>query len=49
MVRYLDATGDEAFERKFGVELLTQTARLWRSLGHHDGLGRFRGFHRYEW
>ncbi len=42
VVRYLDATGDEAFERKVGVELLAQTARLWRSLGHHDAQGRFR-------
>ena len=42
VVRYLEATGDDAFERKVGVELLTQTARLWRSLGHHDQQGRFR-------
>jgi len=42
VVRYLDATGDEAFERKVGMELLAQTARLWRSLGHHDAQGRFR-------
>jgi len=42
VIRYLDATGDEAFERKVGMELLAETARLWRSLGHHDGQGRFR-------
>ena len=42
VIRYIDATGDEAFERGVGMELLTQTARLWRSLGHHDGQG---GFH----
>jgi alpha,alpha-trehalose phosphorylase len=40
-VRYVNATGDEAFARQVGVELLVQTARLWRSLGHHDRHGRF--------
>ncbi len=40
--RYQAATDDEAFEREFGVELLVETARLWRSLGHHDSDGRFR-------
>ncbi|MGH3783696.1 MAG: glycoside hydrolase family 65 protein [Pseudonocardiaceae bacterium] len=42
VVRYHNATGDDAFERKIGLELLAQTARLWRSLGHHDDQGRFR-------
>ena len=28
--RYLDASGDEAFEREIGLELLVETARLWR-------------------
>ncbi|HEY8524129.1 MAG TPA: glycosyl hydrolase family 65 protein [Acidimicrobiales bacterium] len=42
VVRYLDATDDKQFERETGVELLVQTARLWRSLGHHDADGRFR-------
>jgi alpha,alpha-trehalose phosphorylase len=41
VVRYVDATDDKAFERGVGMELLVQTARLWRSLGHHDGQGRF--------
>jgi alpha,alpha-trehalose phosphorylase len=41
VVRYVDATGDEAFHRGVGMDLLTQTARLWRSLGHHDSDGRF--------
>ena len=41
VVRYVDATGDEAFARGPGMELLSQTARLWRSLGHHDAHGRF--------
>jgi alpha,alpha-trehalose phosphorylase len=39
--RYVNATGDEGFEREFGLELLVQTARLWRSLGHHDRHGAF--------
>ena len=42
VVRYISVTGDEAFERDIGVALLTQTARLWCSLGHHDPAGRFR-------
>ncbi|HEY2999571.1 MAG TPA: hypothetical protein VGJ43_13400, partial [Acidimicrobiales bacterium] len=42
VIRYLDATGDERFEREVGLDLLVQTARLWRSLGHHDSEGRFR-------
>ncbi len=42
MIRYVDATGDEAFDRGPGMDLLTHTARLWRSLGHHDVDGRFR-------
>ncbi|MEU5431075.1 glycosyl hydrolase family 65 protein [Streptomyces olivoreticuli] len=41
VVRYLAATGDETFEREVGLELLVQTARLWRSLGHHDHQGQF--------
>ena len=40
--RYQWATGDEAFVEEVGAELLIQTARLWRSLGHHDARGRFR-------
>jgi alpha,alpha-trehalose phosphorylase len=42
VVRYHAASGDEAFEREVGVELLVETARLWRALGHHDERGRFR-------
>jgi alpha,alpha-trehalose phosphorylase len=42
VVRYQNATQDEGFEREVGVELLVETARLWRSLGHHDAEGRFR-------
>ncbi|MCU7724227.1 glycoside hydrolase family 65 protein [Actinoplanes sp. KI2] len=39
--RYVQATGDYDFEREVGLELLIETARLWRSLGHHDRHGRF--------
>jgi alpha,alpha-trehalose phosphorylase len=39
--RYVQATGDDDFEREVGLELLVETARLWRSLGHHDRHGRF--------
>jgi alpha,alpha-trehalose phosphorylase len=42
VVRYIDATQDERFEREIGLELLVQTARLWRGLGHHDMEGVFR-------
>ncbi|WP_030323313.1 glycoside hydrolase family 65 protein [Streptomyces sp. NRRL B-3229] len=41
VVRYIEATGDLDFERDTGVELLVETARLWRSLGHHDHRGVF--------
>ncbi|WP_053238338.1 glycoside hydrolase family 65 protein [Sandaracinus amylolyticus] len=40
--RYVSATGDTAFERDVGVEMLVETARLWASLGHHDAEGGFR-------
>jgi alpha,alpha-trehalose phosphorylase len=40
--RYIAATGDESFERDAGLELLVETARLWRSVGHHDAHGSFR-------
>ncbi|MBL1083751.1 glycoside hydrolase family 65 protein [Streptomyces actinomycinicus] len=40
-VRYVMMTGDEEFERREGLELLVDTARLWRSLGHHDAEGVF--------
>ena len=42
VVRYQAASEDEDFEREAGLELLVETARLWRSLGHHDPQGRFR-------
>ncbi len=42
VIRYQAVSGDEPFEREVGLELLVETARLWRSLGHHDPQGRFR-------
>jgi len=41
VIRYVRATGDEDFEATTGLELLVHTARLWRSLGHHDHEGHF--------
>jgi alpha,alpha-trehalose phosphorylase len=40
-VSYADATGDTEFESGPGMDLLVNTARLWRSVGHHDSEGRF--------
>lgn len=42
VVRYQSATGDQEFEADIGLELLVETARLWRSIGHHDDDGAFR-------
>jgi alpha,alpha-trehalose phosphorylase len=42
VIRYLDATEDAKFEREVGLELLVETARLWRSLGQHNAEGHFR-------
>lgn len=42
VVRYVSATGDHRFERDVGLDVLVQTARLWRSLGHYDVRGDFR-------
>jgi alpha,alpha-trehalose phosphorylase len=44
--RYVFASGDDDFERDFGLELLAEAARLWISLGHHheaDGTFRIDG------
>jgi len=41
-IRYFEGTQDETFAREVGVELLVETARMWRSLGHHDSRGNFR-------
>ena len=34
--KYVQATGDEAFLRDFGVEMLVETARLWLDLGFYS-------------
>src|SRR5947209_833935 len=34
VANYIGATGDTAFEEEVGLELLVETARLWRSLGY---------------
>ncbi|QOR71177.1 glycoside hydrolase family 65 protein [Ruania alkalisoli] len=39
--RYVAATGDGEFDRGPGTELLTETARLWMSLGHFNTDGSF--------
>jgi alpha,alpha-trehalose phosphorylase len=41
VVRYVAVTGDEAFDKDTGLQILVETARLWRSLGHHDHAGAF--------
>ena len=42
VIRYQLVADDDAFEHDVGSELLVETARLWRSLGHHDAESRFR-------
>lgn len=42
VVQYVEATDDTAFERQVGLELLVETARLFRSLGYLSPTGRFR-------
>jgi alpha,alpha-trehalose phosphorylase len=40
---YIQATGDMKFEEEVGLELLVETARLWRSLGYFNAaLDEFR-------
>jgi alpha,alpha-trehalose phosphorylase len=41
VIRYVAATGDSDFERRAGVDILVETARLWRSIGHRDADGMF--------
>jgi alpha,alpha-trehalose phosphorylase len=39
--KYVQATGDEAFLRNYGAEMLVETARLWLDLGFYsDAKGR---------
>ena len=42
VIRYHRASDDRQFDHDIGIELVVETARLWRSLGHHDAGGRFR-------
>jgi alpha,alpha-trehalose phosphorylase len=42
VIQYVKATGDDEFERDVGIDVLVETARLWRSLGHYDVDGNFR-------
>ncbi|MDQ1287822.1 MAG: alpha,alpha-trehalose phosphorylase [Actinomycetota bacterium] len=42
VIRYHDAVHDETFAKDCGLELLIETARLWRGLGHFDIFGRWR-------
>jgi alpha,alpha-trehalose phosphorylase len=42
VIRYVHVSEDQWFERELGLELLVETARLWRSLGHHDPGNGFR-------
>ncbi|RIV37048.1 glycoside hydrolase family 65 protein [Micromonospora radicis] len=39
--RYVLVSGDRQLEQEIGLPLLVETARLWRSLGHHDRNGQF--------
>ncbi len=36
VTNYIEATGDTAFEKEVGLDLLVETARLWCSLGYHN-------------
>jgi trehalose/maltose hydrolase-like predicted phosphorylase len=38
---YRLVTGDGELERECGLEVLVETARLWRTIGHHDRDGRW--------
>ena len=42
VTRYVNATEDSEFESSVGLEIVVETARLWRSLGQHDAAGNFR-------
>jgi len=42
VVHYVGATDDTAFEEEVGLELLVETARLWKALGYLDSADRFR-------
>ncbi|MBW0099748.1 glycoside hydrolase family 65 protein [Pseudonocardia sp. KRD-184] len=40
-IRYVECTGDEAFARSTGIDLLVETARLWASQAHQGRDGTF--------
>lgn len=40
--RYRVVTGDDSIEKECGLAVLVETARMWRSLGHHDRYGAWR-------
>jgi alpha,alpha-trehalose phosphorylase len=42
VIHYVKSTGDDAFGHDVGIDILVETARLWRSLGHFDLDGNFR-------
>ncbi len=42
VVQYVGATGDMEFSEQVGLEILVETARLWRSLGFRDAGDKFR-------
>jgi alpha,alpha-trehalose phosphorylase len=42
VIRQCDVNVDPDFEEQVALPLLVETARLWRSLGHHDAHGAFR-------
>jgi alpha,alpha-trehalose phosphorylase len=42
VLHYIKATGDDTFGHDVGIDILVETARLWRSLGHFDLDGHFR-------
>jgi alpha,alpha-trehalose phosphorylase len=42
VIRYQEVNDDDDFSRDVALPLLVETARLWRSLGHHDSHGAFR-------
>jgi alpha,alpha-trehalose phosphorylase len=42
VLNYVMVTGDSAFEHDVGIDILVETARFWRSLGHFELDGEFR-------
>jgi alpha,alpha-trehalose phosphorylase len=42
VARFQFVAGDDDFARRFGTDLLVESARLWASLGYFDAAGEFR-------